>query len=100
MILSFEVLLNQMGNISLRRGGPAGMCLFEVSKEISRTMREIYSKLTLNVILVALFLTLNRFHTLFWGSTVGFKQGMELPVGRNPILYVKTESVSPKIIFF
>ena len=49
--------------------------------KFARTMHKTYAKLTIKTperlqwhILVSLLLTLNRFHTLLWSSTVNFEQ--------------------------
>ena len=51
----------------------AGIYLFKVDNENTRTVCEIYTKLTIrlqneviDIVLVFLLLTLNRFHTLLW----------------------------------
>ena len=52
---------------------PTGIYLFEVNNRNTGTRCEIYSKLTIKVVLVSLLLILNVFHTLFQ-SIVNFKQ--------------------------
>ena len=75
---------------------PTGIYLFEVNNRNTGTRCEMYSKLTIKVVLVSLFI-LNVFHTLFW-STVNFKH---VNAGRdtNDSSHVRNQSEYWELIF-